>query len=121
VIAMVNAQVEEMFGYDLDELLGNPIELLVPETRHRSEGERRPRYSSGLPAREAAGVELRGCRKDGSGFLAEISLSPVATEDGMLSANARGRRIHGHGSYPPQRRSQPAHSDHRHDGERAAG
>ncbi|MEO6859366.1 MAG: PAS domain S-box protein [Solirubrobacteraceae bacterium] len=88
VIAMVNAPAEEMFGYDRASLLGKPIDILLPEARHRSEEERRARYSFGPRPRDSQmGTEQPGRRQDGSEFLVEISLRPVAAEAGMLVAN----------------------------------
>jgi PAS domain S-box-containing protein len=84
-ITLVNAQTEAMFGYRREELLGQYVELLVPErlqkmhTRHRSE------YYTRLRTRPMGiGLELIGRRQDGSEFPVEISLSPVQTGGEML-------------------------------------
>jgi diguanylate cyclase (GGDEF)-like protein/PAS domain S-box-containing protein len=88
-IVMVNARTERLFDYDRGELEGCQLELLVPGTRHRSKDDRRAQYSVDQHARQpGARHELHGLRKDGSEFLVEISLSPVATATGVLVANA---------------------------------
>lgn len=75
-IALVNAQVEKVFGYRRKELLGKSIELLVPEQAgFFREPTIRPM---------GTGLELSGVRKDGSNFPVEISLSPLDTEEGLL-------------------------------------
>lgn len=82
-IVLVNRVTERLFGYDRDELLGQPVEVLVPEnlralhTRHRSGYKQNP-----VTRPMGAGLALRGRRKDGSHFPVEISLSPMRSEDG---------------------------------------
>jgi len=88
-IALVNAQAERLFGYARDELLGQPIELLVPEDVRGMHPHHRQRYlSDAVPRPMGAGMPLAGRRKDGSRFPAEISLSPIDTEQGPLVAAA---------------------------------
>ncbi len=80
-IAIVNHLTEEMFGYPRDQLLGQPVELLVPEryrVRHVREREQYGREPRTRPM--GAGRELTGRRADGSEFPIEISLSPLRTE-----------------------------------------
>jgi two-component system cell cycle sensor histidine kinase/response regulator CckA len=84
-ISLVNGQAERLFGYTRDELIGEPIEKLVPE-RHRGQHlEHRRRFSAGPSLRPmGAALELFGERKNGDQFPAEVSLSPIATEDGAV-------------------------------------
>jgi PAS domain S-box-containing protein len=88
-IAAVNRQTEQLFGYERDELLGQPIEILVPQRfraahrRHRSDYLAEPRVRA-----MGAGRQLYGRRKDNSEFPVEISLSPVETPQGTLVSAA---------------------------------
>ncbi len=89
LIALVNAQAERLFGYDREELLGQPIELLVPEDVRGAHPGHRLRYERDAhPRPMGAGMQLSGRRRDGSRFPAEISLSPIDTEHGRLVAAA---------------------------------
>lgn len=83
-IVLVNRETERLFGYDRSELLGQPIELLVP-ARYR---EHHPAFRSGFvdaPRARAmgAGRDLHGRRKDGSEVPVEIGLTPVETDEGL--------------------------------------
>ncbi len=77
-IVLVNARTEEMFGYSREELLGQPLELVVPE-RFRSAHDREVAEYMVHPRTRpmGAGLRLFGRRKDGSEFPVEISLSHV--------------------------------------------
>jgi diguanylate cyclase (GGDEF)-like protein/PAS domain S-box-containing protein len=88
-IVLVNAQVERLFGYAREDLLGQPVDLLVPDRFRVGHPEHRTRYSKEPHTRPmGAGLDLRGRRKDGSEFPVEISLSPLKTEDGLLVSSA---------------------------------
>jgi PAS domain S-box-containing protein len=80
-IAIVNAQTEKMFGYDREEMLGNKIEMLLPERIREAHVGHREEFVAAPDLRPMGiGMELVGQRKDGSEFPVEISLSPVRTE-----------------------------------------
>ncbi|MGH9888089.1 MAG: sensor histidine kinase, partial [bacterium] len=84
-IVLVNSQTEAMFGYSRDELLGQPVEILVPEQFRAQHPEHRVGYfRDAVPRPMAAGLDLFGRRKDGHEFPAEISLSPMDSPDGRL-------------------------------------
>lgn len=89
LIQIVNAQTEKLFGYARGELVGQPIELLVPPRFHGTHVHHREDYSR-LPAPRpmGAGLELSGLRKGGTEFPVEISLSPLETEEGTLISSA---------------------------------
>ncbi|MEU5894515.1 PAS domain S-box protein [Streptomyces sp. NPDC047461] len=88
-IRLVNAQTEALFGYPRDELLGHPVELLIPHRFHAPHARHREGYGSAHQVRPmGAGLELHGLRKDGSEFPVEISLSPLETADGLLVSAA---------------------------------
>ncbi|MBB5812582.1 PAS domain S-box-containing protein [Streptomyces collinus] len=88
-IKLVNAQTEALFGYRRDELLGGPVELLVPQRFQPQHTRHRDGYAGARQVRPmGAGLELHGLRKDGSEFPVEISLSPLETADGLLVSAA---------------------------------
>src|SRR5688572_8493387 len=88
-IVLVNREIERMFGYSREELLGQPVERLVP-MRLR---EAHPGYRSGFGRDPrvrsmGAGRDLHGVRKDGTEVPVEIGLTPLATEEGMFVLGA---------------------------------
>jgi PAS domain S-box-containing protein len=84
-ISLVNAQVEALFGYRRDELLGRRIEILVPECLRAREALRRSAQQTRRRTRPAGpGLDLFGLHKDGREFPVEVSLSPLETPDGTL-------------------------------------
>jgi PAS domain S-box-containing protein len=85
VIVQINSQTEAMFGYTRGELIGQRVEMLVPE-RHRSNHHqhREDFHSKPKIRRMGSGLDLYGRRRDGSEFPVEISLSPIATGNGAI-------------------------------------
>ncbi len=88
-IVLVNAQAERLFGYRREELVGQPVELLVPVQVRAGHPEYRARYlGDPRPRAMGAGMALAARRKDGTEFPAEISLSALATDRGTVVSAA---------------------------------
>lgn len=86
-IVLVNAQTERMFGYRRDELLGQRVEILLPERFRAAHVGQRAGYHAAPHTRPMGERrDLRAQRKGGSEFPAEISLSPLPTRAGQQEA-----------------------------------
>ena len=84
-IVLVNSEVERMFGYGRWELVGKPVDMLVPREQQRGHVELREGFlTSAQGRRMGVGRNVRGRRKDGSQFPAEVGLNPLITRDGLL-------------------------------------
>jgi len=83
-IVLLNKVTEQLFGYSREELLNQPVEILIPSEVRAGHHAHRQRYWSQPTTRPmGTGLKLEGERKDGSKFPVEISLSPVKSEDGF--------------------------------------
>jgi diguanylate cyclase (GGDEF)-like protein/PAS domain S-box-containing protein len=97
-IVFVNAETEHLFGYRRDEMVGQPIEILVPARFQGGHSQHRQGYAA-HPRKRPMGErsELRGLRKDATEFPIEVSLSPLETQEGLYIASAvrdiTGRKI----------------------------
>ncbi|GAA2692025.1 PAS domain-containing protein [Actinoplanes palleronii] len=90
-ILLVNTQAERLFDYDHDELINQPVEVIVPEAASGGVYPARPTSqldNPDRPRRADTAVTLTGRRKGGDEFPAEISLSVVDTDDGPVVAAA---------------------------------
>jgi PAS domain S-box-containing protein len=88
-MVLVNSQAVTLFGRRREELLGQKVEILMPERfRGRHPGNRSGFLAQPCARAMGAGLELFGLRKDGSEFPVEISLSPLETDEGTLVISA---------------------------------
>ena len=95
-IALANTQAVELFGYRRDELVGQPVEILVPDShRARHPDQRRKYLGDPHPRPMGAGSQLVARRKDGSEFPADISLSSLHEAGGELLVLAAVRDVTG--------------------------
>jgi PAS domain S-box-containing protein len=85
IMVLVNAQTELMFGHSREALIGQSIEMLVPERfRNHHRQFRAGFFGDPAPRPMGAGRDLAGCRSDGSEFPVEIGLNPIETEAGAM-------------------------------------
>lgn len=86
LIVMANPATEKMFGYAVGELVGNPVDMLVPEQFRPGHSAHRDRFFRSPQVRPMGlGLDLQGRRKDGTEFFVEISLSYIHTAEGPLA------------------------------------
>ncbi|MBV8480076.1 MAG: PAS domain S-box protein, partial [Actinobacteria bacterium] len=86
-VVLVNAATEALFGYGRDEIVGKPVEQLLPEELHELHRGHRNGYMREPRNRSMGlGLDLTGRRKDGERVPVEIGLSAVRTDEGMLIA-----------------------------------
>ena len=84
-----NSHTEDLFGYSHEEILGKPLEILLPERVRSSHARHLTDYFANPEVRSmGAGFALCGLRKDGSEFPVDISLSPLENERGILASAA---------------------------------
>jgi diguanylate cyclase (GGDEF)-like protein/PAS domain S-box-containing protein len=89
LIVLVNAETERLFGYARQVLLGQSVEMLVPERFRAQHPQLRSHFFAAPEAkRMGAGRDLFGLRKDGSEFPVEIGLNPIETEEGQFVLSA---------------------------------
>ncbi|HKP97667.1 MAG TPA: PAS domain S-box protein [Fibrobacteria bacterium] len=82
-IVLINGQTRRLFGFEREELLGRSVELLMPE-KPQGEGRQGGLFNQARLKEMGSGYEVTALRKDGGGFPAEVSLSPMESEDGIL-------------------------------------
>jgi PAS domain S-box-containing protein len=83
-ILLVNRQIEQMFGYERAELIGQPVEMLVPQhMRSNHAGDRDEFFAQSERRAMGKGRDLSGVRKDGTEFPIEIGLNPIRMPEGI--------------------------------------
>ncbi|MCC6644940.1 MAG: PAS domain S-box protein [Polyangiaceae bacterium] len=93
-IVFVNAQTEAMFGFGRDELIGQPLDaILPPHLRGAHEGHVARFFAHPTVRRMGSGLELHGQRRDGTDLPIEVSLSPVVSPSGEAWVSAAIRDI----------------------------
>jgi two-component system, cell cycle sensor histidine kinase and response regulator CckA len=85
-IVLANRRTEEMFGYSRPELVGSPVELLLPGALRQGHTKHRAKYfESPHPRPMGIGLDLMARRNDGTEFAVEVSLSHVHTDEGLFA------------------------------------
>lgn len=85
IIVFANRQAEQLFGYTIEEMTGQAIELLMPDAFRAAHVKHRGNYSGAPHARPlVSGLDLKGQRKNGETFDAEIALTPIHNDSGLL-------------------------------------
>ena len=87
-IQRANARVRDLFGYEPDELVGSPVDVLVPDAVENHSKLVASYFDDPQLRPMGAGLELRGRRKDGSTFPVDVGLSPVEDGDGVTAVAA---------------------------------
>jgi PAS domain S-box-containing protein len=87
-IVLVNARAETLFGYQRGEMVGQPLNVLVPERFRASHAEQTLLFFSSPTERSIEGLDLLALRKDGTEFPAQISLGSLRTDEGLLVSAA---------------------------------
>ncbi len=90
LITLANRQAQSLFGYSREELLGLPVEKLMPEAGRQGHAQLRQQFlAAAMPRMMGTGrPELHATKKDGTIFPIDISLSPIQSEEGLLVAAA---------------------------------
>ena len=98
-ITVANQAAEQLFGYERGELIGEPIEILLPEAQRQAHEALRAGYHRAPRSRPmVSGLDIHGRHKDGSIFRAEIALNPIETEDGLIVTSTIRRQSAGDNS-----------------------
>lgn len=87
-VVMLNSRAETVFGYTRDEIVGNPVEILMPERFRQNHPAKRQGFTKNPHSRQMGNLILSGLRKDGHEFPTDVSLSPMHTNEGILIAAA---------------------------------
>jgi PAS domain S-box-containing protein len=88
-IVMANARLAEMFGYPRREVIGKPLNALVPEQPDEQREKRRAEFfAHPSPRTMGGGRDVNGLRKDGTEFPVEIGLNPIESEAGLMALAA---------------------------------
>jgi PAS domain S-box-containing protein len=83
-IVLANPETERLFGYAAGELIGQTIDILVPDAIRARHAHLRVKFADGPKMRSGKARAFKGRRKDGSEFSVEIGLNPIQTDDGPL-------------------------------------